>query len=384
MLQSSVTTPVLTLTASSQSSTYGQALTFTISVTAGSPGTGTPTGVVQFLDGSTVLDTQLLDKSGLSVSRPVTSLGASVHAITAVYLGDARFTGLTSQATAVNVARAMLSVAAGDLTKVYGLANPIPSWSFTGFVNGDQPSTSGIVGSPSVTMPFATSHVGAYPIVIGPGTLSAANYDFPADRMRNGTLSVTPAPLTITANNQSMVQGGTVPQLTVLYDGFVNGDSASSLNAAVQLGTPATSSSPSGEYPITPSRAGSTDYTITYHSGILTVTPASSSPSSYSGYGLGRDGFVTVLFREVLGRDPRFDELTTWSRRLAQGTNPSRVATSLWSSPEHRRLVKQKGDPKIPLRRAYNDAMAAGRKAVRVGNVVPAGPMVHRSIRTRK
>ena len=40
-----------------------------------------------------------------------------------------------------------------------------------------------------------------------------------------GILLITPAPLTITANNASMVQGTAIPPLSVSYNGFVNGDS---------------------------------------------------------------------------------------------------------------------------------------------------------------
>ena len=39
-----------------------------------------------------------------------------------------------------------------------------------------------------------------------------------------GTLTVTPAALTITANNQTKVYGAALPTLTASYSGFVNGD----------------------------------------------------------------------------------------------------------------------------------------------------------------
>ena len=44
-----------------------------------------------------------------------------------------------------------------------------------------------------------------------------------------GNLTVTAAPLTITADNQTKVYGAALPTLTASYTGFVNGDTAASL-----------------------------------------------------------------------------------------------------------------------------------------------------------
>ena len=47
--------------------------------------------------------------------------------------------------------------------------------------------------------------------------------------MYPGTLTVTPAGLTITADDQTKVYGAALPTLTASYSGFVNGDTAASL-----------------------------------------------------------------------------------------------------------------------------------------------------------
>ena len=47
------------------------------------------------------------------------------------------------------------------------------------------------------------------------------NYTF---TYSGGSVTVTPAPLTITASNAPMTYGGTVPTITPAYSGFVNGD----------------------------------------------------------------------------------------------------------------------------------------------------------------
>jgi hypothetical protein len=82
-----------------------------------------------------------------------------------------------------------------------------------------------------------------------------------------------------------------------------------------------------------------------------------------SGYGVGRDAFVTTLYTDVLGRLP---ELTTgldfWSGVLAKGAKPKTVGAAIWNSVEHRSLVKQHLAPGIPFRRSYSDALFAGRQ----------------------
>ena len=87
------------------------------------------------------------------------------------------------------------------------------------------------------------------------------------------TATVTPAALTITADNASKVYGATLPTLTATYTGFVNNNTASSLGTAVTLSTTVNASSPVGSYTITASGAVGTNYSIAYINGLLTVLP---------------------------------------------------------------------------------------------------------------
>ena len=77
-------------------STFGQTVTFTATVTANPPGSGTGTGTVTFLDGTTVLGSNGLTAGATSFATNSLAIGA--HSITAVYNGDANFTGSTSSA----------------------------------------------------------------------------------------------------------------------------------------------------------------------------------------------------------------------------------------------------------------------------------------------
>ncbi|MGH7140312.1 MAG: MBG domain-containing protein, partial [Pirellulales bacterium] len=85
---------------------------------------------------------------------------------------------------------------------------------------------------------------------------------------------VTPASLTITADNQTMTYGGPLPALTAGYSGFVNGDTSASLTTAPTLSTTARANSPVGSYTITAGGAADPNYTISFIAGTLGVTPA--------------------------------------------------------------------------------------------------------------
>jgi parallel beta-helix repeat protein len=92
VVQTSTTT---TLVSSLNPSTAGQAVTFTATVTPTS-GTATPTGTVQFYDGTTLLDTETLNTSG-KATFTTSSLAVGSHAITVKYLGDTIDLSSTSQ-----------------------------------------------------------------------------------------------------------------------------------------------------------------------------------------------------------------------------------------------------------------------------------------------
>src|SRR5207302_9646980 len=92
----------------------------------------------------------------------------------------------------------------------------------------------------------AASPVGVYPITRGSLALTTGNYTLAV--VPGATLSVTPAPLTVQANDLTKVYGAAVPPLTSTAAGPVNGDTA----AAVVSGSPATAAtagSPVGSYP---------------------------------------------------------------------------------------------------------------------------------------
>ena len=84
------------LSSSVNPSVNGQSVTFTATVTAAAPGSGTPTSSVTFMDGSTALGSATLGSG--KASFKTTSLAVGSQAITAVYGGDGNFTTSTSTA----------------------------------------------------------------------------------------------------------------------------------------------------------------------------------------------------------------------------------------------------------------------------------------------
>jgi hypothetical protein len=165
----------------------------------------------------------------------------------------------------LEVTRKDLAITVRDSTKAYGSDNPAFAVDFAGFVLGQDATALG--GSLAFsTAANKASGVGAYPV-----TASGLVSDNYAIKYRPGTLTITPAVLTITADNKAKVYGQANPTLTASFSGFVNGDTAASLTTQPVLSTTAAEESVLGNYPITVSGASSPNYSITYANGTLSI-----------------------------------------------------------------------------------------------------------------
>src|SRR5208337_795974 len=128
--------------------------------------------------------------------------------------------------------------------KVYGADLPTLTASYSGFVNGDTPANLHIQPTLSTTA-AASSDTGAYAITAS----GALDPDYTISYV-GGILTVSPATLTVSANNLTRPQGEVNPTLTYSLSGLVNGDTASAVSGAPSLSTTATIASPNGQYPI--------------------------------------------------------------------------------------------------------------------------------------
>jgi hypothetical protein len=193
-------------------------------------------------------------------SYPITASGAMLANYTVTY-----------DPGVLTVTPAPLTVTADDQTITYGGTLPTLTVSYSGFVNGD--TAASLPSTPTVTTVPANSPVGEYDIEVADGV--QGNYFV---EEATGTLTIAPAPLAITADDQTIPAGAALPDLTVTYAGLVNGDTPGTFAAAQNLAplvtTTATPDSPGGTVSdITPGFAFDPNYDISYVPGTLTITP---------------------------------------------------------------------------------------------------------------
>src|SRR5205085_4177546 len=95
----------------------------------------------------------------------------------------------------LTISKAALAVIADHQSRVFSAPNPPFSYHFGGFVNGETVSV--ISGAPDLTTTAdLATPIGSYPISVGLGTLSAANYEFTFEQ---GILDITRASSTLLA-----------------------------------------------------------------------------------------------------------------------------------------------------------------------------------------
>lgn len=169
----------------------------------------------------------------------------------------------------IRVYRAPLTVTVTNQSRIYGAANPGLTYTVSGLVNGDT-AAQVLSGSPATTATSASS-VNSYPITQGTLGLTADGAARYTLNVVPGTLSVTRAPLRVLANDATRRVNRPNPPFSPSYSGFVNGDDASDLGGTLSLTTTAVLASPAGTYPIVPSGQTSSNYTITFVNGTLTI-----------------------------------------------------------------------------------------------------------------
>ncbi len=214
-----------------------------------------------------------------------------------------------------------LTITALDQTKTYGQTfnfDGSPSeFKVTGLVQGDSVTGATLTSKGSA----ATAGVGSSPYAISIsdaiGSLGFGNYHF---TYVNGQLTIDPAKLVITADNQSMTYGDTLPTFTASYKGFVNGETASSLTTPPTVAPTTTASDYStskhldaNSYTLTATGAVDSNYSITYVDGTLNVAPRALTASISDGTSVYGD---TV----TLGTVGTFGNIVTGDVVNASGT----------------------------------------------------------------
>lgn len=274
----SLNTTTTAVTSSLNASTYGQSVTFDVTVSAAA-GAGTPTGTVtlhEFTAGGTcaapngtLLSTITLNAGAGSYAT--NALVAGSHTVTACFSGSATFSS-SDNYLVQGVNKAPLTITASSGSKTYGgTFNVTPSYS--GFVLGQNASALTTPPVCSSTGSAAGAGVGGSPYATSCSGATAANYDI---GYVNGSLTVDRAPLTITASSGTKTFG-TVYTVTPSYGGFVNSENTSVLTSAPtcsSAGSVATATVAASPYVTSCSGAAAANYTIGYTNGSLIVTAA--------------------------------------------------------------------------------------------------------------
>ena len=181
---------------------------------------------------------------------------------------------VTSNNGTLTITAASLTVNAGNASRAYGDANPAFAGTIIGLKNGDA-ITATYASVAGVTSPVRTFPI--TPVLVDP-TAKLGNYSI---TLNNGTLTVTQAPLTVTATNVSRLYGDPNPSFTGTIAGLKNGDPITATFTTV-----ATASSPVGTFAIVPTLVDPTaklgNYTTSSINGVLTVSPAPLNVSAAS------------------------------------------------------------------------------------------------------
>ncbi|NLA34784.1 MAG: hypothetical protein GX868_03740 [Actinobacteria bacterium] len=211
-----------------------------------------------------------------------------------------------------------LTIIAPALTVEYGEAIPAITPTY-------QPYAVAVAGLDCTTTATATSAVGVYPIVCSGATFGNTQISY-----IDGVVTVTPAPLTITASSGELLPGDADPVVTPSYEGLKAGDTAPA--TAPTCSTSATAASAVGTYASTCVGASDANYAITYVDGSYQVasariTIAASSASMAQGESLP---VVTASYSGWPGGDFSLDTAATCRPAVAvnppSGTWPTRCS----------------------------------------------------------
>ena len=193
------------------------------------------------------------------------STGGSIRPKSVTLFVTALLLAMLFGSVAAQAQTATLVVTAINAGRFYGDSNP----EFTGTI-------SGLAAGDNITVTYTCvanpgSSVGDYvivPTLVDPDN-KLGNYNVV---INNGTLTVTPAPLSIVADDLTRAAGQPNPAFTGTITGIKNGDDITATHDS-----PATAGSEAGAYPIVPTLKDASgrigNYAVTISNGTLTVTP---------------------------------------------------------------------------------------------------------------
>lgn len=206
-----------------------------------------------------------LEPSGLTTTATITS-PRGVYPIKVNPDGDDNNYNFIYEDGEFTIGKAQLTVTAADLTKKYGDINPDLSFSYSGFVFGEDDSILDMEPEIS-TQADELSEVGTYDIVLSGGLDD--NYEFVNF---NGALTVEKAILEVVADDLIINEGESIPTFNYTYDGFVNEEDEKVLDTEPTASVTISDSSLPGVYPIALGGGIDNNYDFNYVNGELTIS----------------------------------------------------------------------------------------------------------------
>lgn len=221
---------------------------------------------------------------------PVTATGAVAENYTITYVP-----GTLTVKPAVQQPQ---TITFAGITKTYGAAAFDP----------EAKATSGLPVSYSSDNPAVAIITDGFIHITGAGTANitasqAGNQLYPPAPNVTKTLLVNKAVLNIRAEDKTKTYNEPIPSLTVVYTGFVNGETYLSLTNPPTVTTTATNGSAPGVYPITVSGAAAHNYEITYTQGSLRINPDQSAQFAFTVFTVAQKDADVLLTWMVKNQD---------------------------------------------------------------------------------
>jgi hypothetical protein len=312
--------PTTTTLSAPASSAYGTSVTLTATVASTD---GTPGGSVTFYSGTTVLGTGTLNSSGVA-TLSTTTIPGGTDSLTATYPATGNFATSTSAASSITVSQATQTITFAPIaSRPYGSAPFAVTASSS--AGSNYPVTITVQSGPATIGGGTVSLTGAGTVVLQASQAGNANYSAATPVLQS--FQVTPAPLTVTANNATRAFGVANPTFSGTVTGAVNGDSFTE-----SFTTTATTTSAVGSYPIVPAVTGTNiaSYTVTIENGTLTVSGASTTTTlgAPGSAAYGASVTLTATVASTSGTPGGIVTFYSGSTALGTGTlNGSGVAT---------------------------------------------------------
>lgn len=354
--------------------TFGQSVIFTATVQAN--GTGTPTGTVTLMDGGTSIGSGSLS-GGNAVQFTIGTLTGGSHSITAVYSGDANFSGSTSTglgetvnpaSTATTVATSANPVSVGQAVTFTATVQPSTGTTASGnvnFLDGTTVLGSVALASNTAQLTLSTLAPGSHSITAvygGSANLAGSTSTALVETVNQAattttvTSSLNPAPygqpVTFTVAIQpatsgnvtgtvNLLDGTTTIGVTTLVAGQHN--SASFTLSGIQGGTHTITATYAGDANYTGSTSAALTQTITQ--GTTTITVASSvNPAA-----LGQTVTLTATIApsvtgSAVGGSVTFYDGTTALGTASPTSNVAQLSISSLAAGSHSISAKATGD----------------------------------------